>query len=137
MEGSMDLDGRHRVQALVTRPAVYVHTNDTLRTAAQLLVDESIGAALIRGPHGPMGIVSERDLVRAMAEGASPARTTVADIMTTDLVVASPSDELLDVVDRMVTAEVRHIPVIEDDVAVGVVSIREALRYLAEEARPS
>ena len=133
----MDLDGRHRVQALVTRPAVYVHTNDTLRAAAQLLVDESIGAALIRGPHGLMGIVSERDLVRAMADGASPSRTTVAEIMTTEVVVASPSDELLDVVDRMVTAEVRHIPVIEDGVAVGVVSIREALRYLAEEARPS
>jgi CBS domain-containing protein len=129
----VDLDGRHRVQGLVTRPAVYVHPNDTLRDVAQVLADEAIGAALIRGPHGMIGLVSERDVVRAVAEGASVGRTPVSEIMTTDLVTAAPADELRDVVHRMFEAEVRHIPVVENGVAVGLVSVRDALRVLAEE----
>ncbi len=127
----MDFDGRHRVQGLVARPAVYVHANDTLKQVAQTMVEESIGAALVRGPHGVVGLVSERDLVRAIAEGVSLTRTSVEDIMTTDLITAAPSDELLDVVHRMLDAEIRHLPIVEDGVAYGMVSARDALRSLA------
>jgi CBS domain-containing protein len=124
----VDLDGRQRVQGLMTRPAVYVHGNDTLRDAAQTLAEESVGAALVRGPHGVFGLFSERDLVRAVAEGASVSRTPVSEVMSTELVTASPNDELIDVVQRMLGAEIRHIPVVEDGVAVGMVSMRDALQ---------
>jgi CBS domain-containing protein len=127
----VDLDGRHRVQSLVARPAVYVHANDTLKQVSQTLVDESIGAALVRGPHGVIGLISERDLVRAIADGVSLSRTPVEDVMTTDLVIATPHDELLDVVHRMLDAEVRHMPVVENGVAYGMVSVRDALREIA------
>jgi CBS domain-containing protein len=119
------------VQGLATRPAVYVHANDTLRDAALTLVEESVGAALVRGPHGVFGLISERDLVRAVAEGASVSRTRVSDVMSTELVTASPNDELLDVVHRMFEAEIRHIPVVEADVAVGMISMRDALHAFA------
>jgi CBS domain-containing protein len=128
----MDLDGRHRVQGLVTRPVVYVHVNDTLKQVAQTLTDEGIGAALVRGPHGVIGLVSERDIVRAVADGVSLARTQVDDVMTTDLVTASPNDELADAVHRMLDAEIRHLPVVEDGVASGMFSVRDALREFAE-----
>jgi CBS domain-containing protein len=127
----VDLDGRHRVQSLMTRTAVYVHGNDTLRDAAQTLVEESVGAALVRGPHGLIGLVSERDLVRAVADGASAARTPVSDVMSVDLVTAAPNDELLDVVRRMFDAEIRHIPVMEDGTPVGMISMRDALQSFA------
>jgi CBS domain-containing protein len=129
----VDLDGRHRVQGIVARPAVYVHANDTLKQVSQTLIDESIGAALVRGPHGVIGLISERDLVRAIAEGVPLSRTPVEDVMTTELVTAAPYDELLDVVHRMLDAEVRHLPVIEDGVAYGMVSVRDALRSLADD----
>jgi CBS domain-containing protein len=129
---TVDLDGRHRVQSLVARPAVYVHANDTLRDVAQTFIEESIGAALVRGTHGVMGLVSERDLVRAIADGASVSRTPVSDVMVTELVTAAPTDELTDVAHRMLDAEVRHIPVVEDGVAYGMVSVRDALRALTE-----
>jgi CBS domain-containing protein len=128
----VDLDGRHRVQGLVARPAVYVHANDTLREVAQTFMEESIGAALVRGTHGVMGLVSERDIVRAIADGASVSRTPVSDVMATDLVTAAPSDELVEVAHRMLDAEVRHIPVVENGVAYGMVSVRDALRALAD-----
>jgi signal-transduction protein with cAMP-binding, CBS, and nucleotidyltransferase domain len=130
---AVDFDGRHRVQGLVARPAVYVHANDTLKQVAQTLMEESIGASLVRGPHGVVGLVSERDLVRAIADGVSVTRTPVSDVMTTDLITAAPNDELLDVVHRMLDAEVRHLPIVEDGVAYGMVSARDALRVLAND----
>ena len=129
----VDLDGRHRVQGLVARPAVYVHPNDTLQQVSQTLIDESIGAALVRGPHGLIGLISERDLVRAIAEGVSLTRTQVEDVMSTDLVTAAPYDELIEVVHRMLDAEVRHLPIVEDGVAYGMMSVRDALRVIADE----
>jgi len=129
----MDLDGRMRVQGLVARPVVYVHVNDKLRALATTLVEESIGAALVRGPHGAIGLVSERDIARAIADGANPDRVTVEEIMTDELVMVSPNDELLEAVHRMLDAEVRHLPVMDNGVVMGIVSARDALQALAEE----
>jgi CBS domain-containing protein len=129
----MDIDGRDRVQRLATRPAVYIHPNDTLRQVATILVEESVGAALVRGGHGAIGLVSERDIVRALSEGASADRTTAADVMAEDLVTIRPNDELLDAVHRMLDNEVRHLPVVEDGSAYAMVSARDALRALMEE----
>jgi len=129
----VDLDGHYRVQALVTRPAVYVYPNDTLQHVAQSLMDESVGAALVRGAHGLIGLISERDLVRAIADGVNMRVTPVSEVMTTELVTAAPSDDIEVVVHRMLDAEIRHIPVIEDSVAFGMISARDALRALAGE----
>jgi len=128
----MDLDHDTRVQALVARPVVYVHPNDTLRQVSATFVEESIGAALVRGPHGTSGLVTERDIVRAIAEGASASRTRVDEIMTEDLIVVGPNDDILDAAHRMLEAEVRHLPIMENGVAAGMVSARDALRALVE-----
>jgi len=129
----MDLDGKNRVQRLAQRPAVYVHTNDSLRRVASVLVDESIGAALVRGAHGAIGLVSERDIVRALADGATPDRATAEEVMSDELLTVAPSDDLIDAVHRMLDNEVRHLPVVEDGVAFGMLSARDALRALVEE----
>lgn len=132
-EATVDLDGKDRVQRLVARPAVYAHANDSLRRIAELLVEESIGAVLVRAPHGAVGLVSERDIVRALADGANPDRTAAADVMADELITVAPSDELLDAVHTMLDAEVRHLPVVEDGVHYGMISARDAMRALAEE----
>ena len=128
----MDLDHDTRVQALVARPVVYVHPNDTLTRLATVFMEESIGAALVRGPHGTIGLVSERDIVRAIADGANPRSTTAYEIMSEDLVTVAPNDDVLDAAHRMLDAEVRHLPIIEDGVAAGMVSARDALRALVD-----
>jgi predicted transcriptional regulator len=129
----MDIDGKDRVQRLVTRPAVYVHRNDTLRRVARTLMEEGIGAALVRGPHGAIGLISERDIVRALADGASSDRTTAEDVMAEELITVAPGDQLLDAIHFMLDSEVRHLPVVEDGVTAGMISVRDALRALAEE----
>ena len=128
----MDLDHDTRAQALVTRPVVYVHPNDTLRRLAETFVEESIGAALVRGPHGAIGLVSERDVVRAIAEGADPGRMRVDEIMNEEVITIAPNDDLLDAAHEMLDAEVRHLPIVEDGVVGGMLSARDALRALVE-----
>jgi len=128
----MDLEHDNRVQALVARPAVYVHPNDTLRQVASTFVEESVGSALVRGPHGTIGLVTERDIVRAIADGASVSRTRVEEVMSEDLITVGPNDDLLDAVHRMLDAEVRHMPIMENGVAAGMISARDALRAFVD-----
>ncbi len=95
-------------------------------------MEESIGAAVVRNTN-LLGIVSKRDVMRAVADGASKDRTTVRDVMTEAVGVAAPTDLIVDVVDRMVDNEIRHMPITNSDGAViGLVSARDALTRLAE-----
>jgi CBS domain-containing protein len=74
-------------------------------------------------------------VLSALASGSDPDDTYVRDVMTEDLAVASPTDPIIDVAFRMLDDEIRHMPIVEDGVVVGVVSGRDALRVLAEQAR--
>ena len=121
------------VQSLIQRPALLVHLDDTLRQVAETFETESVGAAVVKGTH-PIGLVSERDVLNALAGGADPATTRVSEIMTDDVAVAAPNDRVLDVTRRMLDNEIRHVPVVEDDVVIGVVSVRDVLRAFADAA---
>jgi CBS domain-containing protein len=121
------------VRNLVTRPPVLVHLDDSLRRVAQLFVEESIGAAVVRGTDPP-AIISERDIVRAVSEGLSLDRTHVEEVMTEDVAVASPKDTVAAVARRMIDNEIRHMPIIDGEVIIGLVSARDALQSFADAA---
>ena len=120
------------ISTLVQRPVLFVHLDDSLRRLAEIFAAEYVGAAVVRGTHPP-ALVSERDIVNALADGADPDGTFAREVMTEDLVVAAPGDRIPQVASRMLDNEVRHIPIVEDDVVVGVVSARDLLRALAGE----
>jgi CBS domain-containing protein len=136
------------VRTLVKRPAVVVDPDATLRQVAATLADDYIGVAVVRGvrPIGAPGnraegLVSERDIVRALAEGANPDTEVARNIMTIDLASAAPSDSIVHVAECMLDNEIRHVPITSDDGAVvGVVSERDALRAFVtahQTARPA
>ena len=123
------------VWTLLKRPAVEVPPETTLREVAEILAGEPIGAVLVRGPRPagapgsrPEGIVSERDIVRALAEGLDPDDTRAEDVMTLDLASVAPGDTIRVAAQAMLANEVRHVPVTQDGVVIGVVSERDALR---------
>ena len=120
------------IRTLVKRPAVKVHHEATLRSVAETFTEESIGAAVVKDTDPP-GIVSERDIVRALAEGADPDQERAGEIMTEDIASVSPDESILRSVALMLANEIRHLPVIEDGVVVGVVSARDTLHLLADE----
>jgi CBS domain-containing protein len=110
--------------------------DDTLATAAQMLASKRIGAMPVRGAGGALvGIISERDLVRAMArDPQSLASLRVKDLMTVRVITCSPDDTMTKACQLMNKHNFRHLPVIEDGRIVGVVSIRDGLGYRLQEA---
>lgn len=124
------MDARHfPISDLVTVRVVDVTATSTLRSAAQLLDDEVIGALLVRETRGTLGILSERDVVRAIADGADVDQARVADYMTEDLVIMPGSASLVHVLEMMRDNEIRHVAVRADDV-VGIVSMRAVVEAL-------
>jgi CBS domain-containing protein len=110
-----------------------VGENLTLRGLAAVLAAEEIGTTFVRRDDGSPGIVSERDVIRALANGADPDVVWAADVMTEELVTALAGERILDVALRLVAENVRHAVVLDEDRAVGVVSIRDLFRVVTDE----
>jgi CBS domain-containing protein len=119
------------IETIVTRPVVMVDSQATLRDAARLLTNESIGVAIVRGHHQPV-LVSERDIVHALADGARPDLDHVDEVMNADVAFASPHDSIRTVARIMLDNEVRHVPIVDDGAVVRVVSEREVLRAVLD-----
>jgi CBS domain-containing protein len=122
------------VRVLCQRPLIEVRLRDTLRAVARSLTEESVGVAVVAAPHphdrGPRasGLISERDIVAALADGADPDETWAEDVMTDDLASVTPDWSLHDAARLMLDDEIRHLPIVAEGKVVGVVSIRDALR---------
>ena len=86
-------------------------------TAVTVMSEKNYGAVVIvTTDQKPIGIVTERDFMRRLlAKGLDPTKTALRDIMTSDLKVAKPEDELLDWLRQMSNDRFRHVPVVDDD----------------------
>jgi signal-transduction protein with cAMP-binding, CBS, and nucleotidyltransferase domain len=122
------------VRKVMMWPVAIVDGGASMRQAAEALAADEIGVLLVF-EHGVLvGVVSERDLVRHLAEDGNPDHLEVRDIMTVDVVAIAPDDTVVEAAQRMLGAGVRHLPVQEDDRLAGVVSVRDVLSVLAEAA---
>ena len=89
----------------------------SVATAVTVMSEMNYGAVVIvSADQKPIGIVTERDFMRRLlAKGLDPAQTSLRDIMTSDLKVAKPEDELLDWLRQMSNDRFRHVPVVGED----------------------
>ncbi|MGW0160532.1 CBS domain-containing protein [Mycobacterium sp. NPDC003323] len=102
------------------------------------LVDRNIGAMVVVGPDGPVGIVSERDVVHRLHElGGDLLNRPVSEIMTTHLVFCSPDDSVDSLSAAMTHHRVRHIPVLQDGRLAGIVSIGDVVKTRLQELESS
>ena len=98
------------------------------------LAMHNIGAMVVVSSDGVVGIVSERDVVRKLHEhGVDLLRLPVSQIMTTMVATCSPTDTVDHLTALMTTKRVRHIPVVENDRLVGIVSIGDIVKQRMEE----
>ena len=118
------------VWRVMTRCPVDVPPEATVREVAQELADGEIGAVLVADRGGVVGLVSERDLVGAVAAGDDPDDRQVLDLMSTDLVTARSTESIAAVAALMDEAAVRHVVVLDDAAVVGLVSVRDVLPAL-------
>jgi predicted transcriptional regulator len=128
-------DARSPVREVMSRGAISVDEKLTLRSLAVVLTELDVGVAIVARPDGSAGVVSERDVAHAISEGADPDEVWAADVMVDDLVLAEPEETVLEVADRMSAESVRHVAVVDRGKIVGVVSARDLLSVLADDAR--
>jgi len=119
------------------RAVVTARADATLQDVGKKLAAKNIGALVVIGANGKVeGIISERDIIRAVAQkGAACLEATVSDAMTRSVVSCSESDTLDQLMATMTAGRFRHLPVIENGVPVGIVSTRAALDPKLEEFR--
>lgn len=109
-----------------------IDAHATLREAAVALRIADVGTLAIMDDTEIAGIVSERDIIRGLADGADPDEGRVADVMSLDPRYLTLADRVTTAVDVMLEAGIRHLPVIEDGDLVGIVSIRDLAELLVE-----
>ncbi|MDW7708957.1 MAG: CBS domain-containing protein [Deferrisomatales bacterium] len=111
--------------------------DDSIQRVAQLVTEHRVGALPVTDPMGKLlGILSERDLARALAErGDQAAGAVVADFMTRDVTVMGPGDSLRDAMRTMGRLSIRHLPVIQGGALLGVLSQRDVLKAVLDDAQ--
>jgi CBS domain-containing protein len=109
---------------------VSIEPTATLAAVAKLLAARRIGAVVIRGAGGRLsGILSERDIVRAIAhDGAEALEHPVGQVMTRNVTTCGEDDSIADIMERMTTGKFRHMPVIADGRLIGLVSIGDVVK---------
>ena len=125
------------VRDAMTTTVVSVGPAHTLRQVARAMAARHVGAAVVHDPgaDGP-GILTERDLLEAIAGGQDPDVEPAADHLTREAVVAAPDGPLLQAAQAMLSGGFRHLVVCEADEVVGVLSVRDVLRAWAERGGP-
>jgi CBS domain-containing protein len=109
---------------------VTIEPSATLTTAIKLLAERRIGALVITGPDQRIvGILSERDIVRTLAErGPSTLNEPLGDVMTRKVVTCGQGDTVCAIMERMTSGKFRHIPVVEQNRLIGIVSIGDIVK---------
>jgi CBS domain-containing protein len=119
------------VSDIMTEASVADIPGDTLRSAAARMWRQQTGSLLIMDGDRLLGILTERDVLRAVARGEDVDSTRVDQVMTTELRTVGPDAPLHETARLMAAHWIRHLPVVEGDKVVGVVSQRDLVGILA------
>jgi CBS domain-containing protein len=114
-----------QVRDVMTEPTVTDSATDSLRSAAERMWRQQTGSLLVTDQGNLTGIITERDVLRAVALGADPDRTTVDEVMTADVYTVPPAMPLQQAAREMAVRWIRHLPVMEGGRLLGVVSMRD------------
>jgi CBS domain-containing protein len=114
---------------------VTIEPTAILAAAVQLLAQRRIGALLILGADRRIaGILSERDIVRVLAErGSAVLEETVGQVMTRKVVTCAENETVASVMERMTEGKFRHVPVVEQNRLIGIVSIGDIVKHRLHE----
>lgn len=118
---------------LMTREVLEVAPEDTLGQAAEAMVERGVGSAVVSDFGRLIGILTERDVLRAVAGRVHSSEARVREWMTAEPITATTSTELAEAARTMLDQGFRHLPVVEEDRAIGIVSIRDVVEWTVGE----
>lgn len=121
--------GSMPISTLVSDGVVWVAPNASLVEVARTLTEAQVGAAIVRqeASREPAGIISERDLVAAVAAGRNPRDTSASEVAHTELAWADATASVAEVAEEMMDKYVRHVLIEDRGHLTGVVSVRDLL----------
>lgn len=123
----------HAVEVLHPRPAVTVSPHVSLAMAMQLMVTNRVGALLVvEDGLKLVGILTERDFLTKLRHYQEAEQLFVADYMTVDPETVSQKDPLAVALGKMSTGGYRHLPVVNDDYTISMISVRDILRHILQ-----
>lgn len=120
---------------MTKKPQIHaVKPRDQIREAARLMAEYNIGLVPVLDDNGNMmGVVSERDIVReAVFSQGLLFDQEIQTIMTTNIIVALPDDELAYLTHAMMDKNIRHLPVVDGDELIGILSIKDVVKAIQQ-----
>jgi CBS domain-containing protein len=134
VDGSLMTD---TVAMLKPRPPVVLSAKADLARAMHLMTAEGVGAVLLSDDQGKLvGILTERDFLTKIAGSEAFTLLPVQQFMTRNPETVSPTDPLAFALRKMAVGNYRHLPVVADDVPIGVISVRDILRHVLALCQP-
>ena len=116
----------------MTARVVSVSPDDSVQVAIGRMMEEHVGSVAVCEQSSLVGIFTERDVLRLASEGTAFAEVRVGDVMTRSPLTVSPDVGIADAARLMGERRVRHLPVVEGDMVVGMLGIRDVMRMLVE-----
>ena len=121
------------VETLMKTELTKTQADETVAQAARSMARNGVGAILVLEGEAIVGVLSERDiLVRVVAEGRDPAATKVAQVATTEVVSVDVNTSVRECAEQIQAKGIRHLPVLRDGKAVGILSSRDFFVYVVE-----
>ncbi len=120
------------------RVAVTVGPNETILAAIEKLVEHDRGSLPVCSEKGELvGIITERDIVRKFVKrgDVSAAKTRIKDVMSTQVIIARPDDDLSYAINVMKEKRIRHLPIVDGRKVIGMISMRDLLGVQLEECK--
>jgi len=130
----MDVSGN--ISAILNQKSGEIYSvspDATVFDAVSLLAEKNVGAVLVMDGEKLVGLLSERDYTRkVMLRGKRSRETSVAEIMSADLKVVNPREAVQDCLRLMTDKRVRHLPVVDGDKVVGIISIGDLVKWVID-----
>jgi CBS domain-containing protein len=121
------------VGEIMTSDVLLVEPSDTIGETAQKMVERGVSSAVVSDYGTLIGIVTERDLTRAVAGRVHTSEARVREWMTSDPITLGPNATADEAAKIMLDNGFRHVPIVDEGRAVGIVSIRDVARWSTEE----
>ena len=128
---------KKRLSEIMTTEVVSCRPNDTVRSVAQKMSTNDVSAIIVVDDYGALlGLITESDLVRKViaVEGATCESYTAWDVLSENVHSMTPETYMYEAMAYMVTHKIKHLPIVEDGDLVGIVSMRDLMRYRSQKA---
>ena len=126
-----------KVSEVMTQAVVTDAAEDSLAEAAAKMREQQTGSLLIMDGEKLKGIFTERDLLKAVANGLDPKTVQLKDVMTLELITVDPHSDLREAAELMASKWIRHLPVVDEGKVVGMLSQRDLTGVFAQSPQQS